>query len=135
MDRWNMLDMLKISLRGVTDLLDDTALEQAVDVAGYETGWSLPLEKPFRIYWYGERAVRAAIAMMVYDTAHAFKFKQINLQQRWEHYSKTLNDMDKAFALAKKENPTEFMEENPDMASIIAGFGHYYAPEFIASYR
>lgn len=110
MNKSDVVSALQVSLKDIIDLFEESELEQAVDIASWETGWSLPVTKNFRCYWMLERAKRACISMMCFATAHKFKFKQINLNQRFDHYHAMLKEMDKQFAAAKQENPAEFLE-------------------------
>lgn len=128
MDKSDVIAALKVAIKDIADLFEDSELEQAVDIASWECGWSLPVTKNFRCYWIIERAKRACVSMMCFATAHKFKFKQINLNQRFEHYHAMLKQMDQEFAVAKKEHADEFLSSViADMAleDKIAALGYY----------
>ncbi len=54
--------------------------------------------------------------VLLLEQAHKFRFKQIHLQQRFEHYIKLIDQMDIAFADFKAENPSLF-----PLSSVSAG--------------
>lgn len=128
MDRSDFTSALKVQLKGLADLFDDDMLSTALSTAIDELGWAEPITRKFRAYWVLERAKRACVSMMCMDTAYAFKFKEINLQQRFEHFSALLKQMDDQFEKAKKENPDEFIIDDPEMSpdEKAAQFGDYY---------
>jgi hypothetical protein len=114
MDRSEAITLLRVSLKTVVELLTDEEVETCVDIGAKECGWAFPMNRPFREYWVVERAKRAAISMLALNSAQKFKFKQIHLNQRWEHYQQMLKHMDDLFAKAKKENPDEFSDVSLD---------------------
>lgn len=128
MNTRDYISALKKQLKGLADLFDDDMLSTALSTALAELGWTVPTTRKFRTYWILERAKRACVSMMCMDTAYAFKFKEINLQQRFEHFSALLKQMDEQFEAAKKANPEEFIIEDPEMTSDekSAQFGDYY---------
>lgn len=132
MDKSDVIVALKLSLKDVVDLFEEPELEQAADIASFETGWKLPVTKDFRCYWIVERAKRACISMLCFSTAHKFKFKQINLNQRFDHYFKMLEFMDKMFEQAKKDNPDEFTDAVDAMTleEKLSALGYYIPTRF-----
>lgn len=132
MEKEELLALLRIHLKGLSEHFDDTALEEGLSSAIRELGWKLPVTKDFRVYWILERAKRACVSAMCLDTAYAFKFKQINLQHRFEHFHAMIKEMDNQFALAKKEHPDEFLPDMEDMdtAEKLSSFGDYHGAGF-----
>jgi hypothetical protein len=62
-----------------------------------ELGWSFPLTDPVKIFWSIQRGTRHAINILRIASAKGFKFKQVNLQHKYEHYQKLVWTMDQDF--------------------------------------
>lgn len=99
---------LKVKIKSLSSYLEPEDYESAVDSAEEELGWSLPQTNTERLYWLRERSLRHLFFSLMSESAHKFKFEQVNLNQRFEHYRKLISDMDRAFKEAKEENPTLF---------------------------
>lgn len=126
MDTVDLTLLLQIKLRGVAASFELHVLDAAVKLATLECGWELPAATSFRAHWLLERAYRHCIAMMCSDTASKFKFKQINLQHRFDHWFKMLQELDKQFAAIQAARPEEFPVDSAlSDAEIIALFGDY----------
>jgi hypothetical protein len=84
--------------------------EQASDktIAEFLGEWTYPVTDSFKTYWFLERGKRHLIQIFLIESAKKFKYKQINLQQRFEHYFKLLEMMDTQFLEATKDNPALF---------------------------
>jgi len=80
----------------------------ACNDASMETGWSFPVSTDFKILWMKQRAKRALFFYLFSESAHKFKYEQINLNQRFDHYKIIIETMDKSFAEALEANPQEF---------------------------
>ena len=103
-----MLTLLKLELRDTALLFTDPELDSCVDSGERETGFSLPSIENFRIHWIKERAKRACFYMLMIDNAPKVRYEQIYLQQKYDHYKRIIDDMDKAFAKAVKDHSIEF---------------------------
>lgn len=129
-----LLSALRLHLKGLAELFDDPMLSEALSSAIKELGWTVPTTSSFQQYWLLERAKRACVSMMCLDTAYAFKFKQINLQHRFDHFIELIKEMDKQFELAKKEHPDEFVDDASIAAMTaterISSFGDYHGAGF-----
>ena len=126
MDTADLILLLKVKLRGVSSSFEHDTLDSAVQLASIECGWALPVMTSFRAHWLLERAYRHCIAMMCADTASKFKFKQINLQHRFDHWFKMLQELDKQFEKTKETHAAEFpIESALSDTAIIALFGDY----------
>jgi hypothetical protein len=88
------------------DVPDD--IDRATALAVSETGWTFPLSTDFRDYWMKQRTKRHIFFMLCGESAYKFKFKQINLQNRFEHFRSLIRIMDLEWESAKKENAAEF---------------------------
>lgn len=133
MDIVKLQAALKIHLKGLGELFEDDVLSEALSSALRELGWAVPVTREFRIYWILERAKRACVSMMCLDTAYSFKFKQINLQHRFEHFLALIKEMDKQFEAAKAMYPMEFGGDNIDDMTPeekMNQFGDYHGPGF-----
>ncbi len=104
-----LLDQLKMEVKGLTAYLTDpTDYENAIADAIRETGWAMPVSTGFRELWIKNRAKRHLFFYLYSESAHKFKYEQINLQQRFEHYGKIIAVMDVQFEGAIEGNPAEF---------------------------
>jgi hypothetical protein len=125
-----MVDKLKEEVKGLTRYLSyPVDYNNACDDASRDTGFSFPVTTSFKIYWMKQRAKRHLFFYLQSESAHKFKFEQINLQHRFEHYSKIIKDMDLAFEEAKKSNPAEFAGiDTFKQFGTVAGTGFAYEP-------
>jgi hypothetical protein len=80
-------------------------IDNAVALAASETGWTFPLSTTLKDYWIKNRSKRHIFAMLCGESAYKFKFKQINLQNRFEHFRQLVRMMDQEWNTFKKENP------------------------------
>jgi hypothetical protein len=99
---------LRAQVKGLTNYLDPADFRQAIANATRDTGWALPVTTDFKIKWTLERSKRHLFFFLQTESAHKFKFEQINLQHRFEHYDKLIAQMDKSFEKAIEDNPHEF---------------------------
>jgi len=119
------IDALKIGrLKGLTDLFDDDELTEVMRTTERETGWTLPLEGNSRITWFLRRATRHALYLLLVMNANKFKYKQINLQQRFEHYLKLIEMEDNAWLAA--ELPLDTPEDRIAVFGSVASAGFAY---------
>ncbi len=82
--------------------------ENAAGDASRETGWSFPVSGNFKEYWIKQRMKRHLFFYLYTESAHKFKYKQINLNHRFDHYGKMLKMMDEAYVKAVDERPDLF---------------------------
>lgn len=105
-----LVEVLKLKFGVTSDSLTDDAYEDAARSAMKELGWALPIAHPLKEFWVVERATRHSIFILMIESARKFRYKQIHLQNRFEHYNKVLTLLDAQFAEAKKENPELFAD-------------------------
>lgn len=74
----------------------------AVSSAGYETGFVLPNTTTNQITWLINRTKRHLIYALWVQNATKFKVKQLNLDQKFTHLGKLIEQMDAEYALAKE---------------------------------
>lgn len=108
MTRTELLIKIKQEVKGLIKYLASQDYENAVDDASRETGWSHPVTGDFKIYWIKQRAKRHLYEYLLTESAHKFKYEQINLQHRFEHYSKLIKVMDEQFEKVQDERPDQF---------------------------
>ena len=127
MEKSEAITAAQTELMGLADSLGSDQLDRAADRASAETGWSYPVSGSFRESWVVERLKRWAISFLRDESASKFKYKQVNLQQRFEHYDKLVRYMDEEFKQAVEDNPAEFASLDPHYAfgtKIDAGFSY-----------
>lgn len=105
-----LIVIIKREIKGLTASLVDDDYSDAVDNAERDTGFVLPVTSDFQIKWLKERIKRYLFFALWTESATSFKFKQINLQQKFEHFGVLIDKMDKDFETAQKENAYEFAQ-------------------------
>jgi hypothetical protein len=122
-------EILELELKSLSTKVDTNDYDNAVANAQRDCGWTCPVTVDFQIQWLKERAKRWIFFFLWSETAHKFKFEQINLQNRFEHYERLIKYMDQLFESAKEENIAEFAGAQPyEMfgTKIEAGFQYDY---------
>lgn len=99
-DADDLTDYLKIQLSSLSSLITADGYELVCDQAISELGWSYPLTIPTKVSWAIKRATRHAIYLLLLASAYKFKYKQINLQHRFDHFKSLIDEMDKEFTEA-----------------------------------
>jgi hypothetical protein len=99
-DADDLADTIKIQLSSLSSLLTTDGYELVCEQAGQELGWSYPVTNPAKVYWLTQRGTRHAINVLRIAAAYKFKYKQVNLQHRFEHFQKLIDMMDAEFAAA-----------------------------------
>jgi len=101
-------EVLQLEVKSLRSKLDSNDYDQALNNAQRDTGWTCPVTSDFQIQWLKERTKRWLFFFLWTESAHKFKFEQINLQHRFEHYKELIKYMDEQFEAAKEENIAEF---------------------------
>jgi len=96
----DLADLLKIQLSTLSTLITEDGYELVCDQAAAELGWSYPVTNPTKAYWMLQRAIRHALNILRIASTKSFKYKLINLQQKFEHYQKMIETMDVEFSAA-----------------------------------
>ena len=104
----DIVALVQIQLSSSASLLTSDGLTAAADSAATELGWSYPQTDPTRIYWLTKRATRHACYILYVASAQSFKYKQVNLQHRFDHYDKLIKTMDSEWEIALSSQPTIF---------------------------
>ena len=108
MTRNELVIKINRQLRGLDSYIIRDDIEEAIDSALIETGWTLPVSGSFKEHWIIERTKRAVYDQLRSGSAHKFKVEGINLQHRFDHYNKLIRTMDSDFKAAIQDNPAEF---------------------------
>jgi hypothetical protein len=104
----DLVDLLKIQLSSLADLITADGYELVCNTASQELGWSYPVTTPDRLFWMVKRGTRHAMNVLRIASANKFKYKTVNLQNRFEHFQKIIEDMDKEFEAAMVTNVALF---------------------------
>ena len=130
MTQEELIALVTAEVKGLSSYLVAADYTNASNSASKETGFSFPVTGDFKILWITERTKRHLFFMLMSESAHKFKFKQINLQNRFAHYNTLIKGMDERYADAISENPQEFAGvEGFRLFGTVAGTGHAYEPE------
>lgn len=101
-------DKITIELGSLASSVGADAFERCSDKTLEELQWAYPVTDPFKSYWIVQRGKRHLIQIFMIESAHKFKYKQIHLNQRFDHYFVLLKNMDEEFLRAIEENPGAF---------------------------
>jgi hypothetical protein len=91
----------------------------AVDEAERETGFVFPATDNFQVSWLIKRTKRALFFSLLSENVESFKFKQINLQDKFKNLKDIVAQMDNEYTIAKEDNPHLFCK-----VSATQLFGH-----------
>jgi len=100
--------LLQKRLRQISDYIVPEDVIEGIEDAERETGWSLPVSGSFKEFWMINRSKRHVYEILRTGNAHKFKVEGINLQHRFDHYHKLIQEMDEKFEAAVIDNPAEF---------------------------
>jgi len=100
--------ILQKRLRQISDYIVPEDVTEAIEDAERETGWSLPVSGSFKEFWMINRSKRHIYEILRTGNANKFKVEGINLQHRFDHFHKLIQEMDEKFEAAVKDNPAEF---------------------------
>ncbi len=104
----DFIEGIKLRMGGNASNVSDEGLAVAAETALNELGWSIPVDHPLKIFWTYQRGVRHSVYILMIESAHKFRYKEIFLQNRFAHYKAMVDDMDRIFEKAKEENPELF---------------------------
>jgi hypothetical protein len=125
-----LLERVELEIRSFSDVFTSGELLNFAWTASMETGWTFPIadSNTFRLYWIKDRIKRHLIHALLFDKAEKFRYKLAFLNQKFEHWLKMLDTMDKAFDKAKNENVTEFINATNvyEKFGTMAGTGFAY---------
>lgn len=119
-DTDDLLEQVHRAMGVAYDLLTTDGANQAAETMLNELRWTLPQSDQTQCYWMIERTRRHALYTIVIEQAHKFHYKQINLQQRFDHYFKLIESADKSFNTFIDANPSLFPNSGDN--SMAGGF-------------
>jgi len=90
---------------GLGSYLENDQLDFAVNQALRELGFSFPVTNDTKEYWLLERSKRHVLDVLRTASAYKFRYKQIYLNQRFEHLNVLIQEMDKTFQEALENEP------------------------------
>ena len=121
----DLVDIVKNLMGASYNVVSDDGFEQAVQQALDELHWTLPCTDSKKGYWIVERSRRHVIYILLVESAHKFRFKEINLHNRFKHYFDLIKMMDAQFAKAIESNPLLFD------CDVYENFGSYITAGFV----
>jgi len=107
------IDLIKTSLGASSSLLEPEEYEHAALQALYELGWDYPIEDTKKKYWSVQRGKRHSLDIIRNSAADEFRYKQISLNQRFEHFNRLIQELDQEFYDALNEDPI-FANASPE---------------------
>lgn len=114
-------------IKALSSNFDSDNYADAVDASERETGFSFPTTNAFQIQWLMKRTKRALFFSLLSENVTSFKFKQINLQDKFKNLKQIVNDMDEEFEKAQIDYIYEFANVSATQAfghKIDAGFAY-----------
>jgi hypothetical protein len=125
----DVIELLIIQMSTSASALSTEGQESAVNTAMAELGWSFPVSDKDKCLWIAKRSLRHACYILWVASAQKFKYKQVNLQNRFEHYEKLLKNMDAEYetALSSQSNVFASVESYKLFGTALnAGFVYDY---------
>jgi len=99
------IDVIKKSLGSSSSLLEPEEFEFAATQALNELDWGYPISDRKKEFWCTQRGKRHALDLLRVVSAHRFKYKQMSLGQRFEHYETMIEKLDQDFEKALNSDP------------------------------
>ena len=84
-------------IKALSDNFTAPDYADAVDSSERETGFSFPATDNFQIEWLIKRTKRALFFSLLSENTESFKFKQINLQDKFKNLKDIVTMMDNEF--------------------------------------
>jgi len=106
-----LIEKVDLLMGDVSGLVIEDQKVAAIDQSLSELKWPLPNSDSFQCHWIIERTRRHILYIVAINHAHKFQYKQIRLNQRFDHYMKLIEKMDQEFANAMDLNPGKFPAE------------------------
>lgn len=114
-----LVSEVTISLGSSSELIGAEGYEFAVSQALNELGWSFPVDGK-KAYWAVQRTKRHCLDILRTQSAHKFRYKDLSLNHRFNHYNAMIEDLDKKFEKALDTDPDLL-----DVADMFKVFGTY----------
>jgi len=107
-DQTDIITLVQAQMSSSVSLITDVGYDSAVNSALSELGWILPENDPTRIWWITKRSLRHATFILYFAAGQNFKYKQINLDQRFDHYGLLIKMMDQEYVEALRTQAALF---------------------------
>lgn len=107
-DQTDFIAGLTLRMGANSENISDDGYAVGAETAMSELGWDYPLSHPLKVFWAYSRGVRHCLFILLIESAHKFRYKDIFLQNRFSHYSTLIDKLDKDFEKAKEENAEMF---------------------------
>lgn len=104
----DIITMVQVQLSSSATLITDDGYLSAVSIAESELGWTLPISDGVQVQWMVKRVLRHVLNILWIASAQKFKYKTVNLNQRFEHYEKLITSLDKEYQKAISEDTSIF---------------------------
>lgn len=108
MTKDEMITLVTAEVKGLSSYLASDDYSNACDDAERETGWSFPVTGDFKILWQKKRVVRNLFFYLFTESTYKFKYKQINLNQRFDHLKDAIKMLDDEFEKIQEERVDQF---------------------------
>jgi hypothetical protein len=108
MTQAELITQVTSEIKGLSTHFVAADYTNATNDAARETGFAYPVTTDFQILWQKQRAKRHLFFYLLTEQAYKFKFEQINLQHRFDHFRAIIQDMDAEYEKAIEQNPQEF---------------------------
>jgi hypothetical protein len=122
----DVVDRVMIGMGTSSTFLSPDGYEAAVDEAVLELALSFPVNNAVQEMWLVKRAKRHSLFILYIEAANRFQYKQLKLNQRFDHYQKIIAQMDVEFQKAMSENWLELMGVSPSKLFIKIDAGFQY---------
>lgn len=100
-----LIQKIRSSLGSSAELLGSGEYEFVAYQTLNELGVDYPIDNRTLQLWGIERGKRHAIDILRIQSAHRFKYKQLSLNHRFNHYDAILKEMDRKFEEALNSDP------------------------------
>ena len=110
MTKAELITLVTEELKGLSTQFEASDYDNAADDSSRDNGWAFPQSTDFKIKWLKERMKRHLFSYLLDQSLYKFKYKNINLSDRFKNLTKRVADMDAAFEKAQEEFIYEFAD-------------------------
>lgn len=97
-DIHELVERVQLSLGLSANLVTPEGLEFAASQGIDELHYKFPISDPTKKIWAVKRGKRHVLDILRVQSAHRFRYKQLALNHRFNHYHALLQEMDEEFA-------------------------------------
>jgi len=110
MTRTELILLVTEEVKGLSTQFEESDYQNAADDSQRDCGWTLPQSTSFKIKWLKERMKRHLFSYLLDQSLYKFKYKNINLGDRFKNLTSRVETMDKTFEKAQEEFIYEFAD-------------------------